>query len=170
MRKENLRTSALVVSLALVPVILLIPLRHRAQRNQQRRKNNALISFVQQGNFKSVQALITQGADVNISAANDRSTPLHKVSGTCASNSVETTRVLLRNGAKINSRDINGTTALMNASGRGCVDMVALLLSDGADVASKDIHGDTALSLARTTSDYYELKITKMLKQAGAKQ
>jgi ankyrin repeat protein len=171
MHKENLRKSILGISLVLVPVVLFIPLRSISQRNEQRRKNNAMLFALQQGNFKAVQELIAQGANPNAWVAYDQTTPLQSIANSCsASDSVETARVLLRHGAKINHRNEHGYTALMFAANSGCVDLVALLLSNGANVANKDIHGDTALSLARTTSDYYELKITKMLKQAGAKQ
>jgi len=54
----------------------------------------------------------------------------------------------LNSGASVNARDSVGTTLLMRAAERGCLDCVELLLSRGADIDLADTEGDTALSYA----------------------
>lgn len=58
-----------------------------------------------------------------------------------------------------------GKTALMEASLRGYVDIVAALLKAGADVNAKDDYGDTALVFAAGKGHY---DIVKLLLNAGA--
>ena len=55
---------------------------------------------------------------------------------------------LLRRGAAVNARDIEGRTALMFAVINGHADTVKALLEHGADVNAKADDGGTALMLA----------------------
>ena len=57
-------------------------------------------------------------------------------------------RTLLAEGADVNTRYGDGTTALHWAAHLDSGDLVALLIASGADVNSADDHGVTALSLA----------------------
>lgn len=53
-------------------------------------------------------------------------------------------RLLLEQGANIESKDSDGCTALPHAAKMGHQDMVRLLLEQGANIESKDIDGSTA--------------------------
>ncbi len=60
-----------------------------------------------------------------------------------------TVRVLLKNGATINTIDKGEQwTALMFAAAEGQAEIVDLLLTHGADRTLKDTDGDTALQFA----------------------
>ena len=78
----------------------------------------------------------------------------------------EVVRLLLANGAEVDSKDEDGRTALMYASreGRkGHKRVVELLLANGADMDSEDTDGYTALMYA---SRYGNKEIIKLLKEA----
>ena len=57
----------------------------------------------------------------------------------------EHVELFIKAGIDINSRDKDGSTALMVASERGDVQMAQLLIQNGADVNAKNIDGYTAL-------------------------
>ena len=57
----------------------------------------------------------------------------------------EHAELFIKAGMDINSRDKDGSTALMVASERGDVQMAPLLIQNGADVNAKNIDGYTAL-------------------------
>ena len=61
---------------------------------------------------------------------------------------VDAIRVLLAEGADVNARYGDGTTALHWAAHLDSEDLVTLLITSGADVNTADDHGVTALSLA----------------------
>ena len=61
---------------------------------------------------------------------------------------VDAIRVLLAEGADVNARYGDGTTALHWAAHLGSEDLVTLFITSGADVNAADDHGVTALSLA----------------------
>src|SRR5215471_14294744 len=55
---------------------------------------------------------------------------------------------ILRAGADVNTRDGDGTTALMHSVIESDVSMMKLLLDSGAEVDAKNTHGSTALMYA----------------------
>jgi ankyrin repeat protein len=57
----------------------------------------------------------------------------------------EIVQILLRAGADVNEKDVNGFTALMLSAYSGHADVVKILLEAGADVNVRDIYGDTPL-------------------------
>jgi len=58
-------------------------------------------------------------------------------------------KTLLRNGAQVNAKDVNGQTPLMMAvAGRGYIKIVKILLRSGANIKIADDFGRTALELA----------------------
>jgi ankyrin repeat protein len=61
---------------------------------------------------------------------------------------VETARLLLAHGARLDLADNRGRTALMIASATGHLPMVELLRAAGADPALRDLTGRTARDLA----------------------
>jgi len=73
--------------------------------------------------------------------------------------------LLLRNGAKLESQDVNGNTPLHIATISNHRVLVRQLLSRGADVDAKNSAGDSPLDLAIQSGNQ---TITKLLKQYGA--
>jgi ankyrin repeat protein len=65
-----------------------------------------------------------------------------------ASGHVDAARLLLRAGAKVNTRTDNGRSALMIAAEGGRLPVVQALLEAGADVHAKDSRGWTPLAMA----------------------
>ena len=73
-------------------------------------------------------------------------------------------KILLEKGADANTRNREGKTALMLASGMaGDSAVLKLLLDGGADPGLKDKHGETALAFA--TKSYRQDKV-EVLKHA----
>ena len=67
----------------------------------------------------------------------------------CANGHVDIVRLLLEARADVNAKDVEGTTALMLASGLGYAEVVTLLVQAGADLNAQDSLGRTALNLAQ---------------------
>jgi ankyrin repeat protein len=80
-------------------------------------------------------------------------------------NSLGLARLLLSKGAMLDSANIRGGTALMNASNFGLRKMTELLVEAGANLEAQDIDGKTALHLAA-----YEqhVAVVQALIRAGA--
>jgi serine/threonine-protein phosphatase 6 regulatory ankyrin repeat subunit B len=149
------------------------------RRNNQRDGETALHAAVSSGNFRSAQALLAGGADVNL-AANDGITPLIKLvledkwsvlrmakifldagadpnlqdsfgrSALHYAQDSEVIELLIENGANIDLRDSEGQTALHRAAGQGNLDTLVALLKLGADLETEDINGNTPVDLAPT--------------------
>src|SRR5262245_21580766 len=102
-----------------------------------------------------VQLLIASGADPNSAKNMRKSSPLHYaadgfVTGPTwdAKLQVDTIRCLLRNGAEINLRDMNGATPLHRAVRTRCAAAVKCLLKAGSDPTLKNKPGSTPFHLA----------------------
>ena len=67
--------------------------------------------------------------------------------------------VLVREGAKINSRDEDGATPLHAAAHAGHADCVTFLVSAGADVKAKDSYGNSAAYVTKSKACKKALKI-----------
>lgn len=78
---------------------------------------------------------------------------------------VDEIRQLLDSGTDVNTKNANGTTALMAAAIGGRSDVVALLIQRGADVNAATSVGDTALSYASWKG---HLEIVRQLVESGA--
>jgi ankyrin repeat protein len=80
-------------------------------------------------------------------------------------------KLLLDNGADIETRDDDGNTALIIASSGlavSTIDTVRLLLDRGANVEAKNSDGDTALILAASKDGVDNVDIVKLLLSRGA--
>jgi hypothetical protein len=130
------------------------------------------------GDTEKVQALPTQGTDVN-AKVNKGNTALIKAAQNGKTNTV---RALLAQDADVNAKENQGITALMWAAQEGHTDMVQALLAKGADVNATansgytglKLHvnatansGPTALMLAKKLG---HKEIVRILKEAGAKE
>jgi ankyrin repeat protein len=72
---------------------------------------------------------------------------------------------LLEKGAKLESPDMTGNSALMGVCFKGYKEIAAKLLNAGADVNQRNSNGATALTFAST---FGHLEIAEMLLQKGA--
>jgi hypothetical protein len=102
-----------------------------------------------------VQLLLAAGADPNAAANRRCGTPLHYAADGFITEpawdpnkQVSTLRLLLDAGAKLDSRDRNGATALHRATRTRCADAVHCLLAAGADPALRNESGSTPFHLA----------------------
>jgi len=106
--------------------------------------------------------LILAGANPNL-ADNQAVSPLMYASWYCQP---ELVRLLLKHGAAVNARDVDGETALMNAV-QLCMDgkIVGLLLAAGASVNVRSHDGESPLTVAAFYGN--ELAVRKLV-AAGA--
>ena len=91
------------------------------------------------------EALIRQGAEVNVHSGPIRGTPLHTAA---RRDNVVVASVLLSAGADIEARDIKGETPLRRALNCRQLGMITLLLAHGANLDSPDKHGVTPRQIA----------------------
>ena len=106
------------------------------------------------GNPKTVQDLLDQGADVNITNYKGQ-TALH-----CAAKAgfVEPVRILLSHGANVNARDRDGDTPLHTACRSSIKDhqrlqqVVDLLIKNSADLCAENKQGRTPKQVLRRSS------------------
>jgi ankyrin repeat protein len=112
---------------------------------------------------KIVMWLLDHGADVR-SQKDDASTPLHLAA---SRGHLETCRTLLERNAKVNTRNNNGSTPLLEAlnTRRKNFDVVQLLLDHNADVQVHDNKGNTPLHLAAESG---RLEIARVLLKSNA--
>lgn len=111
----------------------------------------------------AVQLLIDHGADIGARDEPHGRTALHLAALMSVADHV---RVLLDNGAKVNTRSGRDETALTLAAFAGKAATVKLLLGRGADVSCADRSGWTALSHACDGQDKQE--VVQLLLGAGA--
>ena len=97
------------------------------------------------GDTKAVEALLAEGADVNVKDG----IGFTALFGAARSGHIETVKLLLAKGADPNVKlPTSGTTALMYAALNGHNDIVVALLDKGADVNAKNKRGITSLMYA----------------------
>ncbi|SDZ66811.1 ankyrin repeat domain-containing protein [Pseudomonas sp. NFIX28] len=103
--------------------------------------DKALLEAVRDGQLPKVQALISQGANLNVRDS-DGSSPLLLAT---AANQVEIARALIEAGADVNQKNLihDSPYLLAGASGRNAI--LQLTLAHGADLKSTNRYGGTAL-------------------------
>ena len=110
----------------------------------------ALAVAAQNGKFKSAEALVAAGADVNAPVAKGGYTPLMLAA---ISGSTDLTTALISHGAKVNATNPGGLTSLMIAVANNHPRVAELLLKSGADPNARSEDGRTALSIAQANND-----------------
>lgn len=119
-------------------------------RDDDGRGNSALICAVWRADVPMLRLLLKHGADANV--GNSNWTPLMTAAWTMGSSRREgkkdfltIIKLLLANGAKVNTRDRVGQTALSLAAAVGNVATLKVLLRAGAYIHTRDKRGNGAL-------------------------
>lgn len=98
------------------------------------------------GHIDIVKLLISKGANPNIAANNEfKIVPIHSA---CAISNYDITDILLKNGANVNAKQMQGVTPLHSAAHNGQTKLAKLLIQSGADVNAKMDNGQTPLCMA----------------------
>ncbi|XP_059820223.1 M-phase phosphoprotein 8 [Hypanus sabinus] len=125
--------------------------------------NSVLRDAVRSGNYLTVKLALNSREEYNL----DQEDPsgMNLVMFAAAGGQDDILRLLIKKGAKISSRQKNGTTALMHAAEKNYLTTVAILLEAGSQVNAQQISGETALMKAckRGNSD-----IVRLLLEYGA--
>jgi ankyrin repeat protein len=116
---------------------------------------SALMKAVYQGNARCVEAL----------AARSRQEVNRGLLVAALTGHQDIAKILLDNGAEVDTRADDGRTPLMLAAGKGDNDLVAFLLKAGADPTLTDQSGAAAGSLARAKG---HKEVADRLQQAGS--
>ena len=78
----------------------------------------------------------------------------------------EIVKLLIKKGADLNEKDMDGWIPLLYASAEGQVEVVDLLIAAGTDVNTKDRDGDTSLNWAIIRN---HTKTANLLRKHGGK-
>ena len=113
--------------------------------------DKAFEEVVKSNNIRMAEKLLHMGANVNTySYYGEKRFSISgpAISVAAGKGYIEMIKMLLKYGADSNSKNINGTTALMFAAQLSCQRATEILLKHGADVNTTNEFGDTALSFA----------------------
>ena len=125
--------------------------------------SNALTRAVDNEDLDEVRNLIARGENVNGKDEEfDNVTPIFIA---VENGSLEMTQTLLNAGAKVNVRNRNKQTALMQLDGEATAELVNLLVNFGAKLNLSDNDGNTALNLAAENTS---TEVIEALIRAGA--
>lgn len=99
------------------------------------------------GHLSLVNLLLDKGANPNIASNNQfKVAPIHSA---CAISHFEIVKILIKNGADINTKQMQGFTPLHSAAYNGQTKLAKLLIDNGADINAKMDNGNTPLFLAK---------------------
>ncbi|XP_053420041.1 M-phase phosphoprotein 8 isoform X3 [Nycticebus coucang] len=121
--------------------------------------SNLLRDAVKNGDYITVKVALNSNEDYNLDQ--EDSSGMTLVMLAAAGGQDDLLRLLITKGAKVNSRQKNGTTALIHAAEKNFLTTVAILLEAGAFVNVQQSNGETALMKAckRGNSDIVRLVI-----------
>lgn len=103
------------------------------------------------GYIEIVEALIENGADINIKGRYDY-TALHKA---CQSNKIDIVKILIKNGADVNIKNDIKQTALYYALEYGYEEIVDILMKNGANLGLEPNHNVRRLDLPYREEEYF---------------
>lgn len=125
-----------------------------------------LVYACQNGKLEIAEFLLTQGADMNNFGPADSGGKFYNPLMAGERNGhAEIVKLLLEKGAKVDKRNNDGTTALMDVAKRPYPQILKMLIDKGADVNTRGAHGHTALIYAAYNG---HLENIKLLLAAGA--
>lgn len=153
-----LRQRALRILLpCLVGVVTIVPLQHTvgvwALRSAGRSAlvdHGTLVDAIRRGDRAAVEARLDAGADVN---APDGTLGVIPLSWAAVLGDADSAAMLLKRGAAVNGRNVDGNTPLHGAAFAGRVAVVDLLLENGADVLARGGDGSTPLAATRADTE-----------------
>ena len=130
-------------------------------------KEKRFLKAAEDGNFKKIKSIIDK--EVNIKNLIETKDKENNTALILASKFgyIEVVKILIENGANINAKNNDNSTALIEASSF-YYETVKILIENGADINSKDNGGTTALMNASTEDDYINYEICKLLIENGA--
>ncbi|MCB1158476.1 MAG: ankyrin repeat domain-containing protein [Leptospiraceae bacterium] len=126
-------------------------------------ERTALMIAARDNNLKAAKILILAGADVNIKNRTEGKTALIYAATYGYEKMV---KLLLKKGALIDVKDLEGKTALIYAVIFDRPAVVKVLIDNKANIFSRTDSDESAMSIANSSG---RIKISEMLKQAGAK-
>eukprot|EP01042_Synura_sphagnicola_P000387 gene388-405_t len=129
-----------------------------------------LIHAAIRGATDEVGQLLDEGADVNYIPNKIIGAPLLVLA--CDSNHIETAKLLLSRGARVNLTDKFRASSLIVTAGRGYTELTGLLLDHGANMNARNISNRCALMAACTaghheTADYLMSRGAKNVQSAA---
>ena len=112
--------------------------------------------------------LVQKGASINVSTVSGL-TPI-LLAGSALTPRYDVIKILIQNGANIESKSPLGTTVLMDVAGRAyepeTEELCYMLLRNGADLKQKDNKGRTAIDYAMSVCNMDVLKVSFFYNQA----
>jgi ankyrin repeat protein len=124
-------------------------------------KGLTLVKAAKSRDFKLIQALLNQGADVN--AKGD--TGMTALMYAAMYGELETAKILIDRGADVQYRDEHGMTPLLAGCMMGHADIVKLLLDKGVNLDGRSGIGTTPLMSAAL---YNRIEVVRLLLDRGA--
>lgn len=108
------------------------------------------------GNVKVVNMLLQSGAEIDALDHLQRA-PLHIAIASDNVNKSDVVRLLVREGAALECRDLHGHTPLLLAARVGCRDSVDVLLEAKADICALDYVSESYLHLTKDPATFVVL-------------
>ena len=131
-----------------------------ANINAKGNNNTTVLHYaVLEGKLEFVKLLLDNGAKINVKNNDSGFTPLQFTTDT------EIAKILIQNGANIESKDKHGWTSLHHTSIINNVEMAKLLLENSANIEALDKNHRTPLFVACYENNF---KVAKLLIQNGA--
>lgn len=123
--------------------------------------------FLQQDYEKVLASLRDDPNQASLAFGNLHTTLLHAA---CYDGKADIAELLIRLGADVNAREVNGRTPLHHAANNGHLDVIDVLVRNGADLEAKDIEGMTPLMWAAISRSGIKEQLVERLLQHGAKR
>jgi ankyrin repeat protein len=121
--------------------------------------------FLQQDYDRVLSSLQEDPGQAALTFGTLRTTLLHAAS---YDGRAEIAELLIRLGADVHAREVNGRTPLHHAANNGHLDVIDVLVRNGADVEAKDVQGMTPLMWGAISRSGRKKEIVEKLRQYGA--